>query len=234
MAAEGVPPNVPAYSAAISACDKAPVPQARAALGLLERMRRDGLRGDVILYSAVMGACGKAGLWEAAVQAPPLPSRAGAGGGGGGGGGGGVWPVFGMIEREWGGGVGDCRDTQAWIGCPGQGSHGAISGVRDDGGGGGAARRGGVRVPHHGPPPRIPGARPPPHPRRTSPHTPHVVSSVPLGHELLRRHRLPYEKGPCRGRETHVNTAVTRSVTAVISTRAIEPLSLSPHGLSIA
>ena len=75
MAAEGVPPNVPAYSAAISACDKAPVPQARAALGLLERMRRDGLRGDVILYSAVMGACGKAGLWEAAVQAPPpLPS----------------------------------------------------------------------------------------------------------------------------------------------------------------
>ena len=124
MAAEGVPPNVPAYSAAISACDKAPVPQARAALGLLERMRRDGLRGDVILYSAVMGACGKAGLWEAAVQAPPLPSRAGAGGGGGGGGGGGVWPVFGMIEREWGGG-GDCRDTHAWIGYPGQRGHGA-------------------------------------------------------------------------------------------------------------
>ena len=121
MAAEGVPPNVPAYSAAISACDKAPVPQARAALGLLERMRRDGLRGDVILYSAVMGACGKAGLWEAAVQAPPPPSppfmrrrrRRG-----------GVWPVFGMIEREWGGG-GDCRDTHAWIGYPGQRGHGA-------------------------------------------------------------------------------------------------------------
>ena len=112
MAAEGVPPNVPAYSAAISACDKAPVPQARAALGLLERMRRDGLRGDVILYSAVMGACGKAGLWEAAVQAPPLPSRAGAGGGGGGGGGGGVWPVFGMIEREWGGGGGTGETRQ--------------------------------------------------------------------------------------------------------------------------
>ena len=83
MASEGVPPNVPAYSAAISACDKAPVPQARAALGLLERMQRDGLRGDVILYSAVMSACGKAGLWEAAEQAltlsrhltlPPLQS----------------------------------------------------------------------------------------------------------------------------------------------------------------
>jgi hypothetical protein len=75
MASEGVPPNVPAYSAAISACDKAPVPQARAALGLLERMRRDGLRPDVILYSAVMSACGKAGLWEAAEQVLLPPCR---------------------------------------------------------------------------------------------------------------------------------------------------------------
>jgi pentatricopeptide repeat protein len=51
MTSQGVTPNVPAYSAAITACVKGGKPNI--AIGLLERMKREGLVPDVIVYRSV-------------------------------------------------------------------------------------------------------------------------------------------------------------------------------------
>mmetsp|Transcript_132652 Transcript_132652/g.424478 ORF Transcript_132652/g.424478 Transcript_132652/m.424478 type:complete len:863 (-) Transcript_132652:68-2656(-) len=73
MEASGYPPNVFAYSAAISASEKSAKkdPEGQqwlTALDLLGRLRNSGTPPNAVAYNAAISTCGKNGHWQAALQ----------------------------------------------------------------------------------------------------------------------------------------------------------------------